>query len=88
MDSPFVEIGLFCVKREVEGVELTVVGRHVVEKYARRRKGRMVALGREISDKNRFPPAKSLFLEVPISGIFEALYILSAISRSIISDKI
>ena len=66
-----VEGYLFCVTREVNGVEVTVIERYVTKKYARGRRGAYGVLEREISIENRFFPSRNRdFSEVLVSGIF------------------
>ena len=64
-------IGLFCVNREVDGIEVTVFKRDGYKRVGRGKKGAYGVLEREISTENRFfPLRKSRFLKVPVSGIF------------------
>ena len=68
---------LFCVNREVYGIEVTVIRRWIEEEYAGERRGRMAVLEREIRSKTVFPAEKIVILKSPYYRYFLILICLT-----------
>ena len=65
------ESGLFIsVRREVDGAEITVIGKYIVEKMRVGEGGVCRVRTGDIARKLIFPRRESRFLEVLIAGIF------------------
>ena len=70
-DAKAAESGLFCVKCEVGGIEVNVIGIWIIKKFAGGRREEYGRLEREISIENRFfATAKSRFFRSTYYGYF------------------
>ena len=79
---------MFCVKCEIDGLDVTVVVIQVVEEYVEGRRGRVAGWNGRYRPKSDFPAKIAVFQKFLLWAIFGALLILLAIFRSLTDSRI
>ena len=79
------ESNLLCVKGEVDGVLVTVFEKWIVREYAGGGRGRMLCHNGRYRSKTDFQPQNRDFWKSLFFAVFENLYILLAISKTLYS---